>query len=257
MHSSAHSALVVDDDATVLDALTSLVRSFGYHVESADSAERALDLLKSNPVDVALCDVNLPGQDGVWLASAIRERHPHTAIIMATGGRDIAPAVTSLRNAVVDYLLKPFDSARLKEAFSLGLDWHRALVANDELQQSLEQRLRNRRAEVAAALAGAQPNVEHALEGLLSMLELHEHDAREHAWRVAQLAGALADEIGINRENIAEIERGALLHDIGKIDMPHSILYKAAPLNEEEWQIMPSVDTQNRQLIDTSKPTIN
>ena len=229
---------MVDDDAALLDLLTSLVRSLGYLAFPATSAEHALEVIARQPVDVALCDINLPGHDGLWLARQIRDDHPHTAIIMATGGRDIAPAVDSLRNDVVDYLLKPFDTVRLKEALSLGLDWHRALLANDALQDSLEHRLRNRRVEVAAAVAGAQADVERALEGLLSMLELHEHDARDHAWRVARLAGALADEIGVDRTELTEVERGALLHDIGKIDMPQSILYKPAPLDDAEWEIM-------------------
>ncbi len=230
--------LVVDDDAALLDVLSSMAASFGYRVNTAANSDQALEQLMKSPSDVALCDVNMPGQDGVWLASRIRDSHPHTAVIMTTGGRDIAPAITSLRNDVIDYLLKPFDSARLHEALKLGVDWHRAMVAADELQDSLEHRLRGRRADVAALLASEQASIEHALEGLLSMLELHEHDAREHAWRVARMAGALADEIGVDRDQIATIERGALLHDIGKIDMPQAILYKAAPLNDDEWTIM-------------------
>jgi putative two-component system response regulator len=232
------SILVVDDDATLRDMLTTRISSYGFDVHTAATAEEGLETLDKEEVHVALCDVQMPQADGVWLATMIRERHPHTAIIMTTGGRDIGHAVVCLRNDVVDYLFKPFDGARLYEALRLGIDWHRAIVAADVLQESLEHRLRNRRAEVAAALAGVQPTVEEALEGLLSMLELHEHDGREHAWRVAQMAGALADEVGIDHDEIVDIERGALLHDIGKIDMPQSILYKPAPLNDEEWTIM-------------------
>jgi putative two-component system response regulator len=233
-----HSVLVVDDDHTLRGMLTSWVHSFGYDVREAESAERALDTLASQPADVALCDINMPGQDGVWLASQIREQHPRTAIIMATAVRDIEPAITSLRNDIVDYLLKPFDGPRLLEALRLGVDWHCASVANEELQESLVHRLRKRRAEVAATMAAEQTTVEEALEGLISMLELHEHDGREHAMRVAHLAVALAIELGIDDPDLVHVERGALLHDIGKMDMPASILYKPAPLDEEEWVIM-------------------
>jgi putative two-component system response regulator len=233
-----HSVLVVDDDQTLRGVLSSWVHSFGYYVHEAGNAEDALDTLAEAPADVALCDVNMPGQDGLWLASRIRERYPCTAIIMATAARDIEPAINSLRNDVVDYLLKPFDGTRLLEALRLGVDWHRATLATEELQESLEHRLRNRRADVAATLAGAQTTVEQALEGLISMLELHEHDGREHATRVSRLAVALGDELGITGDPLVDIGRGALLHDIGKIDMPASILYKPAPLDDEEWAVM-------------------
>jgi putative nucleotidyltransferase with HDIG domain len=233
-----HSVLVVDDDHAVRGVLSSWVQSLGYAVLEAEGAADALDTLAASPVDVALCDVHPPSDDEVWLAARIRERYPSTAIILATEAPDIDLAISSLRNDIVDYLLKPFDRAQLVEALRLGLDWHFASKANEDLQESLEHRLRSRRAAVAAALAGAQASVEMALEGLIAMLELHEHDGREHATRVSRLAAALGEELGIEGAALLDIERGALLHDIGKLDMPASILYKAAPLDEGEWEIM-------------------
>lgn len=232
------SVLVIDDDPALRGIVSSWVNGFGYDVRQAQDAAAALRSLASEAADVAVCDISMPRLDGVRLASAIRERHPRTAIIMATAARDIDIAVSSLRFDIVDYLLKPFDDARLLEAVRLGVDWHRAFVAEDEMQASLAHRLRNRRAAVAAALAGAQASVEHAIEGLMSMMELHEDGAREHATRVAQLAVGLADELRIDGETLVDIERGALLHDIGKIDMPLSILRKPATLDEDEWAIM-------------------
>ena len=233
-----HSVLVVDDDDLLREVLSSWVHSFGFEVREAENAAEALDTMAVAPADVALCDVNMPGENGVWLASRIRERHPSTAIIMATAARDVDVAVSSLRGDVVDYLLKPFDHVRLLEALRLGVDWHRASLAADELQESLEHRLRGRRAQVAATLAGAQENIDDALEGLISMLELHKRDGREHATRVSRLAAAIGDVLGISGQALVDITRGALLHDVGKIDMPASILYKPAPLDEAEWAIM-------------------
>lgn len=214
------------------------MHSLGYEVHEAESAAQALHTLADTPADVALCDIHMPGEDGVWLAARIHERYPSTAIIMATAARDIDTAISSLRNDIVDYLLKPFDRARVIEALRLGVDWHRASKANEEIQESLEQRLRNRRAEMAATLAGAQTNVDMAVDGLIAMLELHEHDGREHALRVSRLAVALAVELGVGGDATIDIERGALLHDVGKMDMPASILYKPAPLDDAEWAVM-------------------
>ena len=232
------SVLVVDDDSTLRSVLSSWVHSLGYDVRQAENAAEALDTLADTPVEVALCDIHMPGHEGMWLASQIRERHPRTAIIMATAVRDMELCVSTMRTDVVDYLLKPFDHARLLEALRLGEEWHHASAASDDLQESLEHRLRNRRAQVAATLASAQENIADALEGLISMLTLHERDGREHATRVSRLAVALGDELGINGQTLVDIERGALLHDIGKIDMPAAILYKPAPLNDAEWAVM-------------------
>jgi len=233
-----HSVLVVDDDISLRPMLASWVNRFGYCAYEADSAEAALEHLDETPADIALCDVNMPGQNGVWLAARIRERHPTTAVIMATSVDDADVAVSTLSNDVVDYLLKPFDSARLREALALGLDWHRASVGDEELHCALQSRMRTRRAAVAATLARAQTDARHAADSLISMLQLHEKDGRGHSTRVTRLAIALADELGCSDDEIDGLEYGAMLHDVGKIDMPTEILCKPAPLTEAEWDVM-------------------
>jgi putative nucleotidyltransferase with HDIG domain len=233
-----HSVLVVDDDISLRPMLAAWVNRFGYCAYEAESAERALEHLEHTPADIALCDVNMPGRDGVWLAARIRERYPTTAVIMSTSVDDAEVAVSTLSNDVVDYLLKPFDSTRLREALSLGVDWHRASVGDEDLHNALRSRLRTRRAAVAATLAGVKDTAQEAVDSLLSMLQMHEKDGRGHSTRVTRLAIALADEIGCSDDDIDGLEYGAMLHDVGKIDMPAEILCKPAPLNEAEWDVM-------------------
>ena len=233
-----HSVMVVDDDHTLRQVVTSWVDSFGFQTSEAENAQVAMARLDDEPVDIAICDVNTSCQDGVRLAVEIRSHYPHTAIIMASQLRDVDVAISSLSNDVVDYLLKPFDRARLGEALSLARDWHLASAGRDQLQQALQDRIRQRRAAVAATLADAQDTHEDAIDGLIDMLQLHEHDGRGHATRVARLTMALADELEVDESCILELYHGALLHDIGKLDIPTSILRKPALLDDEEWQIM-------------------
>jgi putative nucleotidyltransferase with HDIG domain len=233
-----HSVLVVDDDETLRRTVTAWVDSFGYRSVEAESAEDALSRLDDTRVDIALCDVNVSAEDGVWLASQIRDHHPHTAIIMASQARNVDTAISALRNDVVDYLLKPFDRARLGEALFLARDWHLASTGLDQLQHALQDGIRTRRAAVAAALADAQDTHEDAIDGLIDMLELHERDGRGHATRVARLTMALADELAVDEASLLQLYHAALLHDIGKLDIPSSILRKPALLDANEWQIM-------------------
>jgi putative nucleotidyltransferase with HDIG domain len=233
-----HSVMVVDDDPTLRRIVTAWVDSFGFQSYEAESAADAVNRLDDNPTDIALCDVNISAEDGVWLASHIHERYPHTAIIMASQARNIDVAISSLRNDVVDYLLKPFDRARLGEALFLARDWHLASAGLDQFQHALQDRLRSRRAAVATTLADAQDTHEDAIDGLIDMLELHERDGRGHATRVARLTMALADELAVEESSLLELYHSALLHDIGKLDIPSSILRKPALLDADEWQIM-------------------
>jgi len=234
-----HSVLVVEDDHELRRQVTSWIESFGYQVQEARSAEDALMAMAREPSDIAVCDASMAGKDGVWLAWRIRKRHPQTAIVLATALRDCESAVSNLRNDVVDYLLKPFDRVRLLEALSLARDWHAAAVGEHDLHEALQGRLRTRRAVLAAALAEAQTTRVAALDGLISMLQFHERDGRGHSRRVARLTLALADELGEGDDaSLLRLEHGALLHDIGKLDVPAAILTKAAPLDDREWDVM-------------------
>jgi putative nucleotidyltransferase with HDIG domain len=132
--------------------------------------------------------------------------------------------------------LKPFDSTRLREALSLGLDWHRASVGDEELHHALQSRLRNRRAAVAAALARAQNSVQQAADSLISMLQLHEKDGRGHSTRVTHLALALADELGVRDGEVDGLEYGAMLHDVGKIEMPLRVRHREETFTPDEQQ---------------------
>ena len=233
------SVLVVDHDRELRRVVTEWVGSFGYLACDAGTADEAIELLQTRTIAIAVCDAQLPGATGgVWLAAQIRECHPDTAIIMAASLRSVDTAIASLRNEVVDYLLKPFTRERLGEALALAREWHAVEAGAEEFHHALQDRLQLRRATVAAALSEAQDTHEEALEGLISMLQLHERDGRRHATRVARLAVAIGDELGMDDERLLVLEHGALLHDIGKLAMPASILSKPAPLTEPEWQVM-------------------
>lgn len=79
---------------------------------------------------------------------------------------------------------------------------------------------------------------EETIEGWAYVLDLRDKETEGHSQRVADLTMKIAKEIGIQKEELIHIRRGALLHDIGKIVIPDSILLKPEKLTEEEWEIM-------------------
>jgi len=76
------------------------------------------------------------------------------------------------------------------------------------------------------------------IEGWAQALELRDQETEGHSRRVTELTLKLARELGLRGESLAHIRRGALLHDIGKMGVPDSILHKPGPLSPEEWVVM-------------------
>ena len=212
------------------------LKACGYSVKTASNAEDALQALRSGPAAVALCDVSMPGQDGLWLAERIRREHPDTAIIMATALQDVGPAITSLRTGVVDYLTKPFGRDRLREAVTKGVEWHRSASDSRKWRDSLEREMHARHDRLARAIGAIQIVSDETLDAMLSMLTLGDgdRDAYAHAYRVAALSVGVARALDLPESDVAVVERGALLHDLGKLAMPHALLRKPAPLTPDE-----------------------
>ena len=112
--------LVVDDDDGVRKVLSRWVAEMGYTAISAADALSALDRMREHPIDVALCDIRMPGHDGIWLIDRIGRLHPDVAIVLATGLTEMDPMVT-LRPGVVGYIVKPFNREELGEVIKRGI----------------------------------------------------------------------------------------------------------------------------------------
>jgi response regulator RpfG family c-di-GMP phosphodiesterase len=232
------SVLVVDDEPGVRELMARWLASGGYDVGTAANAEDALQRVHARPPAVALCDIRMPGHDGLWLAHQIRHDAPETAVIMATGLQDVGSAVTSLRQGVIDYLRKPFGRDRLKDSVVRGIEWHQAARDARRWRETLEGVVEGRRARLNDALTMLTIDSDAALDGLLSVLTLCDGDAYAHAYRVAALAASVGCAMHLGEDDMTSLARGALLHDVGKLAMPEAVLRKPAPLTVEEQDLI-------------------
>lgn len=105
--------LIVDDDAAVLTMLTKVIRSNGLTPECADSAEKALEMLKTRSFDLILMDVNMRGMDGFAAVETIRRMGVHTPIIIVSGRREDFDTLYGLDIGADDYITKPFNPVTL------------------------------------------------------------------------------------------------------------------------------------------------
>ena len=121
--------LIVDDEASIRQILARWIKAIGYETIEADCAEAGLAAMTANPAAVVFCDVQMPGQGGLWLAGVLRTQFPHAAIILATGVTTV-PATTSLRPGILAYLTKPFDEPGVRDALQRAMVWHDAAVAS-------------------------------------------------------------------------------------------------------------------------------
>jgi response regulator RpfG family c-di-GMP phosphodiesterase len=199
--------LIVDDEEPLRKLLQHWVEAAGATTIEAATAEEGLALAKSGGAPaVALCDIRLgAGKDGLWLAEQLRIGFPETVVLMTTGVLEFSAAVNSLQSGVIDYLVKPFSRERLTEAVS------------------------------RAFFAHTSRNAAASLEAKMAMLRVRDAHSYDHAHRVAALSVNLAMALRVSEPQLSDIERAALLHNLGRLALPDTILVrKERSLSEEE-----------------------
>jgi two-component system response regulator HydG len=108
--------LIVDDDPGQRSLLDSFLTSQAFNTVIADSGERALEILRSQPVDMMISDVRMPGISGLETLRRARAEHAALPILLVTAYTDIRDAVGAIRDGAVDYLAKPIDLDQLLTA---------------------------------------------------------------------------------------------------------------------------------------------
>jgi two-component system response regulator AtoC len=124
--------LVIDDEENVRDMLTALLKIKGYHVEGSANGQDALELYRRTPFDLILCDVRLPGMDGMAFLEAIGGAKSEATVIMMSAYGDIDLAREALRKGASDYMSKPFKNEELLLRITIGEQ--RRLLHKENLQ---------------------------------------------------------------------------------------------------------------------------
>ena len=178
---------VIDDDASLRDSLSSLLRSIGLHVELFDSAAQ---FLKSKPPDVPSClvlDVRLPGLSGLDFQAELIKSGVHVPIIFITGHGDIQMSVRAMKAGAIEFLTKPLREQDLLDAVQAGLD-------RDQARRESDKTVTEIRSKYDSLTAREQVVIGYVASGLMNK----------------QIAG----EIGIS-EITVKVHRGNLMRKMG------------------------------------------
>ncbi len=231
--------LVVDDEEPIREIVASMLGTAGYACKQAASGMEALSVLTSGEeFELMLSDLMMADLDGIGLLERTKEKYPDMPVVMVTAVHDISVALAAIRNGAYDYLLKPFEREQLLNTVSRALENRRLKVENRTYQTNLESLVKARTDQLQAAMANLERSYDITLETLGDALDLKDRETEGHSKRVTAFTIAIARAMGLPREQINTIARGAFLHDIGKIAIPDKILNKPGKLEPDEMMIM-------------------
>src|SRR5579864_6992684 len=231
--------LVVDDEEPIREIVSSMLSSAGYRCRSVKSGLEALAALGSGEeYELVLSDLMMAELDGIGLLERTKEKYPDLPVVMVTAVHDISVALDAIRNGAYDYLLKPFEREQLLATVRRALENRRLKMENREYQTGLESMVLARTQQLQNAMADLERSYGMTLEALGGALDLKDAETEGHSRRVTVFTIAIARAMGLAKDQVDVIARGAFLHDIGKMAIPDAILRKPGKLDPDEVTIM-------------------
>ena len=206
--------LIADDESANREILSELLEMEGYRTVSANDGLQALEVLRSQHVDLALLDVMMPGRTGFSVCHEAKS-NPATRLIpvvLVTGLNRSEDRIKGIESGADDFLCKPVDRGELMARV-------RSLLRLKHFTDELE-------------------CAETVLCSLAISIEAKDPYTVGHCDRLSVYAEAMGRRIGLSQEFQIALRRGGIVHDLGKVAVPEHILRKPGPLTPEERQIM-------------------
>lgn len=211
-----YTVLVVDDEPIQRSLLSEILSRSDdqYNVIQAENGIQAIEILKHHSFDAVLLDKRMPDMDGDTVCRKIRtELHLSLLpIIMVTGTNSTEDLERSFAAGATDFIHKPYSHIELLARL-------RSAVQNKRLTDQLD-------------------SAETLLFSLARLIEAKDETTGDHCSRLSHMSMEFGRALGLSNSELEALRRGGILHDIGKLGIPDSILLKNDSLTEEEWVIM-------------------
>lgn len=225
--------VIVDDVIANSRLLESSLRAFGLRdtISFSDSAA-ALDWLQHNPWSLLLLDLDMPAPNGFDILRALADRdRSSNPIIIITALNDAASRRTGLELGANDYLSKPVDLPEVILRVRSNLQLSQASLALYEANTTLEQRVRERTAQLSQSYSAL-------VRTLCRASAYRDSETGNHIVRIGESAALIAKAYGMSADWVELIRQAAPMHDVGKIGIADHILLKPGALTDDEHRQM-------------------
>lgn len=225
--------LAVDDTPASLRLLTDLLKNEGYEVRSAINGELALHAAIDTPPDLILLDIRMPGMDGYEVCRRVKAEASlrDVPVIFVSAASETDEKLMGFKVGAVDYVTKPYQRDELLARVNTHIELN-------HLRHHLEDQVALRTTELLESERRLRGSLLNSIEALASMVEYRDPYTAGHQRRVATLAVEIAKVMGLNTNQIEGIELAAVVHDVGKIQVPAEILSMPRHLTELEFGLI-------------------
>ena len=222
--SYAPTVLIVDDLEINRRLLKAMLRTTNYRFLEARRANDALHILETEPVDLVILDLMIPGLSGPEFCRHVKNNRKTqlVPVLMITSLHGVENEIQGINSGADEFLTKPLHPALVRSRIS-------AMLRNKAAVDSLEE-------------------AETILFALAQAVESRDPYTAGHCERLATYSVAVGNVLGLSRQELVALHRGGYLHDIGKVAVPDKILHGTEKLTAEEWEVMKMHTTRGEEI---------
>ncbi len=217
----------------LVNFLTSQALDIEESASYSDAANRIMNTTDFTIFVISTLDIE---SDVISLLRSIRSSNPYLGIIMLTPKDNATLSISILKQGIVDHITSPDDPASIFSAINNELHKREIIRKNHSYLRKLSRHQKEQQKNIKRALE-LEEIYDSTLENLMTALDLRDVETFGHSRTVAKYSHILAGILEIkDKSTLDNIRKGALLHDVGKIAIPDSILRKPRPLTSDEWE---------------------
>jgi len=233
--------LYVEDEEQLRKSLARYLEKIFKTVTLAKDGQEGLKLYKQNSgFDIVITDIRMPNMDGLAMANEIKKINKDQNIIVVSAYSDVHNFMQSISLGIDGYILKPVDFDQMNEVlYKVMFNIHEVNL-NRYYQKHLKDLVDIKTKESKELFSQNIENYKQTLYGLVELIEQRDTYTGGHSQRVAQYSKMLASSMGFDKKQCEEIYEAGMLHDIGKIAIPDSILLNPSKLNDSEYKLIQS-----------------
>ncbi|MEK6304138.1 MAG: HD domain-containing phosphohydrolase [Acidobacteriota bacterium] len=250
------SILIVDAEESMRRLLADYL-GFYYPCLTAESSDEAAVLLASTSFKLVMTDRQTSTASGLDVSQLVREMCPEAVLIVISRKTEIQYVIESMRQGAYDYVVKPFNRQQVLLSVQRALRRQALVAAEQHYDRMIEgtapagtNELRKLNETLTGTVDALYANYRATLRALAAALQARDVETSSHSERVVAYCLRLGKERGLSVNDLIALEQGALLHDIGKIGVPDSVLLKPGTLTPYEWTKMIAHVHQGLRIID-------
>jgi len=230
--------LYAEDEPNLRRIMREYLENFFASVEVVEDGEAALQRYNKQKFDLVITDINMPKMNGIEFSKKVLEENPEQEIIILSAHSESEYLLDCIALGINGYIVKPIIYDQITDVLYKSVIKLKRFKESELYTQSLHENIRDKTTQNNILNDEKIENYDKTIKSLVTLLEERDSYTAGHSQRVAEYSSMIAQAMGYSKQECSQVYEAAILHDIGKISTPDSILLRPGKLNDLEYSLI-------------------